>query len=88
MNIDDLKQLVDQELADERFLTRTHGRGSTYRDGCKGPLCQRANRRRHNRIRTGRPDTAGYQAILDKMLEPFQRAHDLDRAEMMQKKGA
>lgn len=88
MNMDDLKALVEKELADENYLTRTHGRGATYRAGCKGPLCQRANRNRHQRIRTGAAEAHGYQAILDRMLEPFQAAHDEVRADLLQKKGA
>lgn len=91
MNIDDLKLLVEQELAEEQFSGRTHGRGSTYRDGCRGPLCQRANRNRHKRLRTGEAAN-GYQAILDRMLEPFQKQHEQDKADLksqlLQQKGA
>lgn len=85
MTMDDLCQLVEKELADENYITRTHGRGSTYRAGCKGPLCQRANRNRHQRIRTGDAATHGYQAVLDQMLEPFQKKHEASRTELLGK---
>lgn len=87
MNMDDLRELVEKELADESYATRTHGRSSTYRDGCRGPLCQRVNRNRHTRLRSGGVNDYGYQGILDKMLEPFQAAHDTMRGEL-QAKGA
>lgn len=88
MKMDDLRELVEKELADESFSTRTHGRSSTYRDGCRGPLCMRANRSRHRRLRSGDEDDYGYQGILDKMLEPFQADHDRVRGELTQLKGA
>lgn len=88
MKMDDLQALVEKELADERYITRTHGRGSTYKAGCKGPLCQRVNRSRQRTLRAGEQASQGYQAILDQMLEPFQKAHDSEREELLQAKGA
>ena len=35
---------VTAELADPRTLDKTHGLVSTYNAGCRGPLCQKANR--------------------------------------------
>lgn len=44
------------ELTDERFSTRTHHRRKLYDDGCKGPLCRKAERdRSRQRYRRGNP---------------------------------
>lgn len=35
---------IAAEIEDERYLSSTHGRASTYNTGCRGPLCRMANR--------------------------------------------
>lgn len=35
---------MNAEISDENFETRTHGRKSTYKAGCQGPLCKKAHR--------------------------------------------
>jgi len=77
--------LVEKELADEKFSGRLHGRTSVYRDGCRGPLCLRAIRLRQRRQRGG---GSGSMAMIDKMLEPFQCAHEQDREQLATQKGA
>ena len=37
---------VAEEVMDERYLTSTHGKASTYNTGCRGPLCRMAQRER------------------------------------------
>lgn len=44
----DIVVQIEQELDDPRWKTRTHGSIGTYVDGCRGPLCRRANRERTN----------------------------------------
>lgn len=41
---DELPQDVYDELKDPRFETRQHHSRSTSRDGCRGPLCKKAER--------------------------------------------
>lgn len=44
------------ELTDERFKARTHHRRKLYDEGCKGPLCRKAERdRSRRRYQRGNP---------------------------------
>lgn len=47
---------IKQELADEKFTGRVHGRSDTYRDGCRGQLCKyrERTRKREARARSAR----------------------------------
>lgn len=45
---DKLPDEVKTELLDSEFSTRTHGKKSTYAQGCRGPLCRLAEREANN----------------------------------------
>lgn len=52
----DLPAAIRAELTDEDFITRKHYSRSTYALGCRGPLCQKAERdrgRKRNQRRGG-----------------------------------
>lgn len=40
---------IREELNDRKFKSRTHGARSTYAQGCRGPLCKKAERDRARR---------------------------------------
>lgn len=77
----DVLEAIANELADENYLNRTHGRRSGVNAGCTGPLCQKFNRdrsrelyRKNNpqvrRIRRGSRTTQ-----LDEFLEMITASH-------------
>lgn len=45
-----LRELII-ELEDTSYITRTHGKPSTYRAGCKGHLCRYVERTRRRTVR-------------------------------------
>lgn len=54
MQTDQLPDDVRAELEDERYKTRVHYSRATYAEGCRGPLCRKAERdrgRRRNEVR-------------------------------------
>jgi len=55
---------VEAELLDERFGNRQHYSRATYALGCRGPLCQLAEKHRGRRRNKVRAEAAGreYQA--------------------------
>lgn len=44
VNLDILNLEITAELIDPRFSSRTHGKRSTARSGCSGPLCKKIMR--------------------------------------------
>ena len=48
---DDLISKIVDELTDPEYEGRTHGRRTTHKAGCKGPLCLKSERDRSNRRR-------------------------------------
>lgn len=68
-----LEDSVKKELEDPAFSNRRHGTRPCYRAGCRGPLCKRFIRLQRREYRGTGP---GYHEELDKMLEPYQQAHD------------
>lgn len=45
MSLDQIVEaMVNAELADETYITRTHGTPSCYNHGCRGELCKLAMR--------------------------------------------
>jgi len=56
-DMDRLERDTADELADEEFSTRKHYSRSTYKDGCHGPLCLKAERdKAARRYRARKPD--------------------------------
>lgn len=51
--------MIQLEIEDERFLTRTHGRTATYDDGCRGPFCKKAHRDKQREKYRARQIAAG-----------------------------
>lgn len=68
-----LATLADEiiaELSDPKFITRTHGSRGTHNDGCKGPMCRKANRDRMRVVKNGAPQKRfkGTEEILEKLI--------------------
>jgi len=73
-NTDRLSELwsdICDELSDTRFTSRSHNAG-TYEQGCRGPVCRKANREHYRRKAKGgvfvRPDA---DRIYDPVIEYF-----------------
>lgn len=74
---DDLISKIVDELTDPEYSGKTHGCRTTYKTGCKGPLClkserDRSNRKRANKNPDRRPRTQS--AELDAFLEQVIKA--------------
>lgn len=72
MTLDDFPDDVRDELIDQDFINRTHGRRATYAKNCRGPLCRKAERDRgftRQRSMAGLPPAAA---------EPDTKARDRD----------
>jgi hypothetical protein len=70
--LDDLPEDVLDEISDERYINRTHGRRATRAVGCNGPLCKKAERDRgRNRMR----EVRGLEPLDD---EPDTKARERD----------
>lgn len=75
MTDDLISQIVD-ELLDPNFAGRTHSYRTTYKAGCDGPLCRKAERDRSNRKRAkanperrARSKSAELDAFLDEVIK-------------------
>lgn len=82
----DLPEDIRAELTEERFITRQHYSRSTYALGCRGPLCQKAERdrgRKRNKRRGGenyRPQP-GWRVDDPKGIDEIIKWHFQDLAE-------
>lgn len=65
------------ELTDSNFITRQHHSRATYASGCRGPLCQKAERDRGRRRQEARAEQAGRTYI------PVPQHRKLDREELL-----
>lgn len=70
--LDDLPADVLDEIQDEEYINRTHGRRSTYAVGCHGPLCRKAERDR------GRPRMRVLRGLDPSDMEPDTKAREDD----------
>lgn len=74
-DMDQLERDTADELADEEFTNRKHYSRSTYKDGCHGPLCTKAERdKAARRYKVRRPDKdtkerTAWQILRDNYLE-------------------
>lgn len=57
---DELPEDIKVELSDEKFADRKHHSRATYADGCRGPLCRKAERDR-GRVRPKPPSKSGFR---------------------------
>lgn len=65
------------ELNDSKFVHRLHHSRATYASGCRGPLCQKAERDRGRRRQEARAIEAGRVYI------PVPQHRKLDREELL-----
>ena len=80
---------VEAELNDPAYAGKMHFCASTYRDGCRGPLCRMMNRDRGRqnvmRKAKARGDTYTPCLKLREYLEPINRDEVLYRIAMLQR---
>lgn len=63
---------VREELADPRFLTRTHGAKATSYKGCDGPLCRKKERDAQRELNRRVAEREGRE------YRPYKRRYDRD----------
>jgi hypothetical protein len=71
VQIEELPADVRAELEDPEYITRSHYSRATYAEGCRGPLCRKAERDRGRRRNEHRATEAGreYEAKSDQRME-------------------
>lgn len=65
------------ELTDSEYITRQHHSRATYALGCRGPLCQKAERDRGRRRQEAKATNAGRTYI------PVPQHRKLDREDLL-----
>lgn len=73
---DDLISKIVDELTDPDYSGRTHSYRTTYKAGCRGPLCLKSERDRSNRKRAkanpdrrARPQMGELDAFLERVVK-------------------
>lgn len=90
----EILEAVAEELADEEFVNRTHGRRSGVNAGCTGPLCQKFNRdRARAQYRDTNPQAQRVRKgsrtqVLDEFLEMITVSHVNLRSKTLQESRA